>query len=61
MISVNLCHTGTIALQGARELEIMSGLVCRWKRGYATNKEGSFSEHSKAVMTDGELEIVPLT
>ena len=60
MMAVNLCYTGKTAAQVAMDLGIRPELISRWKREYEANKEGSFSGHGRAVMTDAEKEVARL-
>ena len=55
-MAVNLCLTGKPAKDVAEELGISSDLVNRWKREYNEHKEGSFSGHGNANLTDVEQE-----
>jgi len=60
MMTVNLCLTGKPSKEVAEELGIRTELVRRWKREYERSKEGSFSGHGKANLTDIERENLQL-
>lgn len=60
MMAVNLCLTGKSTKEVAEELGIRSDLVRRWKREHSQYKEGSFSGHGIANLTDEQKEIARL-
>lgn len=60
MMAVNLCHTGKSTKEVAEDLGIRAELVRRWKREYEQYREGSFSGHGNANMTDEQKEIARL-
>lgn len=60
MMAVNLCLSGKPSKEVAEELGIRAELVRRWNREYEETKEGSFSGHGKANLTDIEKENLQL-
>ena len=59
-MAVNLCLTGKATKEVAEDLGVRSDLVRRWKREYEQYKEGSFSGHGKANLTDAQKENIQL-
>lgn len=57
LMAVELCHTGKSPKEVAEELGIRVELIRRWKREYSAYREGSFSGHGVANMTDEQKEI----
>ena len=57
---VNLCLTGKATREVADELGITVDLVNRWRREHQQYREGSFSGHGNANMTDEQKEIARL-
>lgn len=60
MMAVNLVYAGKSTTEIARDLGIRSELVRRWKREHEQYREGSFSGHGNANMTDEQKEIAKL-
>lgn len=59
-MAVNLCLTGKPTREVADELGVRRELVARWKREYSQYKEGSFSGHGNANLTEAEKENIQL-
>ncbi len=59
-MAVNLCLTGKATGEVADELGITVDLVNRWRREHQQYREGSFSGHGNANMTDEQKEIARL-
>lgn len=59
-MAVNLCLTGKSTKEVAEDLGVRSELVRRWKREYEQYKEGSFSGHGNANLTDAQKENIQL-
>ena len=59
-MAVNLCLTGKPTREVADELGVRRELVARWKREYEQYKEGSFSGHGNANLTDAQKENIQL-
>ena len=59
-MAVNLCLTGKPTREVADELGVRRELVARWKREYGHYKEGSFSGHGNANLTEAEKENIRL-
>ena len=59
-MAVNLCLTGKPTREVADELGVRRELVARWKREYEQYKEGSFSGHGNANLTDAQKENIHL-
>ncbi|MEQ6118364.1 transposase [Reichenbachiella sp. MALMAid0571] len=60
MMAVNLCLTGKSTKDIAMELGIRPELVRRWKREHESYREGSFSGHGNANLTNEQKEIAKL-
>ena len=60
LMAVNLCLTGKATREVADELGIAVDLVNRWRREHQQYREGSFSGHGNANMTDEQKEIARL-
>jgi transposase len=60
LMVVNLCLTGKATREVADELGITVDLVNRWRREHQQYREGSFSGHGNANMTDQQKEIAHL-
>ncbi len=60
MMAVNLCLTGKPSKEVAEELGVRTELIRRWKREYEETKEGSFSGHGNANLTDVQRENLQL-
>jgi transposase len=60
LMAVNLVYTGRSTADVAQELGIRAELVRRWKREHDQYREGSFSGHGNANMTDEQKEITRL-
>jgi transposase len=60
MMAVNLCLTGKLPKEVAQELGIKTDLIRRWKREYEETKEGSFSGHGNANLTELQRENLQL-
>ena len=59
-MAVNLCLTGKATKEVAEDLGIRTELVRRWMREYEQYKEGSFSGHGNANLTDAQKENIQL-
>jgi transposase len=57
LMAVNLCLLGKATREVADELGITVDLVNRWRRERQQFREGSFSGHGNANMTDEQKEI----
>ncbi len=60
LMAVNLCLTGKPTRKIADDLGIRTELISRWKREYTEFREGSFSGHGRANMTEDQKENIQL-
>jgi len=60
MMAVNLCLTGKSTNEVAEELGVRAELIRRWRREHETYREGSFSGHGNANLTNEQKEITQL-
>lgn len=59
-MAVNLCLTGKTTREVSEDLGVRVDLIRRWKREHDQYKEGSFSGHGNANLTDDQKEIARL-
>jgi len=59
-MAVNLCLTGKTTREVSEDLGVRVDLIRRWKREHEQYKEGSFSGHGNANLTDDQKEIARL-